>query len=38
MASSHNGEQALTEYGYNVVFWRDVPFPPFMKPSVLDEV
>lgn len=38
MASSNDGEKVLTEHGYNVVFWRNVPFPPFMKPSVLDEV
>ena len=32
------GVQRLTEYGYDVMFSHDVPFPPFMKPAVLDEV
>ncbi len=32
------GVQRLTEHGYDVVYSHDVPFPPFMKPAVLDEV
>lgn len=30
--------ERLTEHGYNVVFYNDVPYPPFVKPKVIDEL
>ena len=28
--------ERLTEHGYNVVYYKNVPYPPFCRPAAID--